>query len=113
MRKSRGSMRSARISLAWILGAVRAGRARTLPLRLHARLADELSLAFDATALAPLPPGWTRTFLLYAHGYSKEMDINSASPEQVAPLPFRRMREYPYRWPETYPHSPAHLDYLE
>ncbi|HEV2802014.1 MAG TPA: FG-GAP-like repeat-containing protein [Pyrinomonadaceae bacterium] len=77
------------------------------------RPGDELALTFDATTLAPLPRGWTRTFLLYTHGYSKEMDINSASPEQVAPLPFRRMREYPYRWPETYPQSPAHLNYLE
>ncbi|HEY0098092.1 MAG TPA: FG-GAP-like repeat-containing protein [Pyrinomonadaceae bacterium] len=74
---------------------------------------DELSIAFDASALAPLPRGWTRTFLLYADGYSKEMDINSASPEEVAPLPFHRMREYPYRWPETFPDTPAHLDYLE
>jgi tetratricopeptide (TPR) repeat protein len=77
------------------------------------RPGDELSLSFDATALPPLAPGWTRTFLLYADGYSKEMDINSASPEQVAPLPFRRMREYPYKWPEAYPRTPAHLDYLE
>ncbi len=77
------------------------------------RPGDELSLSFDANALAPLARGWTRTFLLYADGYSKEMDINSASPEQVAPLPFRRMREYPYRWPEAYPRTPAHLDYLE
>ncbi|HYG09941.1 MAG TPA: CRTAC1 family protein, partial [Pyrinomonadaceae bacterium] len=77
------------------------------------RPGDELSLSFDAAALAPLPRGWTRTFLLYADGYSKEMDINSASPEQVAPLPFRRMSEYPYRWPESYPQTPAHLDYLE
>jgi len=77
------------------------------------RPGDELSLSFDATALPPLPRGWTRTFLLYADGYSKEMDINSASPEQVAPLPFRRMSEYPYKWPESYPQTPAHLDYLE
>ena len=77
------------------------------------RPGDELSIAFDAHALAPLPRGWTRTFLLYADGYSKEMDINSASPEEVAPLPFHRMREYPYRWPETFPDTPAHLDYLE
>jgi tetratricopeptide (TPR) repeat protein len=74
---------------------------------------DELSIAFDASALAPLARGWTRTFLLYADGYSKEMDINSASPHEVAPLPFHRMREYPYRWPETFPNTPAHLDYLE
>jgi hypothetical protein len=77
------------------------------------RPGDELAISFDASSLAPLAPGWTRTFLLYADGYSKEMDINSASPEEVAPLPFHRMREYPYRWPETFPHTPAHLDYLE
>jgi tetratricopeptide (TPR) repeat protein len=77
------------------------------------RPGDELSLSFDAAALAPLAPGWTRTFLLYTDGYSKEMDINSASPEQVAPLPFRRMKEYPYGWPQVYPQTPAHLDYLE
>jgi tetratricopeptide (TPR) repeat protein len=77
------------------------------------RPGDELTLSFDANALAPLPHGWTRTFLLYTHGYSKEMDINSASPEQVAPLPFRRMSGYPYKLPEAYPRTPAHLDYLE
>jgi len=77
------------------------------------RPGDELSIAFDAATLAALPRGWTRTFLLYTDGYSKEMDINSASPEEVAPLPFHRMREYPYRWPETFPQSKAHLDYLE
>jgi tetratricopeptide (TPR) repeat protein len=77
------------------------------------RPGDELSLSFDANALAPLPRGWTHTFLFYADGYSKEMDINSASPEQVAPLPFRRMSGYPYKWPEAYPRTPAHLDYLE
>jgi len=77
------------------------------------RPGDELSLSFDASSLRPLARGWTRTFLLYADGYSKEMDINSASPDEVAPLPFHRMKEYPYRWPVTFPQTPAHLDYLE
>ncbi|HET9711387.1 MAG TPA: CRTAC1 family protein, partial [Pyrinomonadaceae bacterium] len=45
---------------------------------------DELVLSFAADK--PLPKGWTRTFLLYADGFSKEMDINSASPDQVGPL---------------------------
>ena len=45
------------------------------------RPGDEIALAFDAAALPPLPAGWTRTFLLYADGYSKEMDLNSASPD--------------------------------
>jgi Flp pilus assembly protein TadD len=57
---------------------------------------DELSLAFDATALGPPPPGRVRTFLLLGDGYSKEMDINSASPDAVGPLPWRGMPAYPY-----------------
>ena len=44
-----------------------------------------------------------RTFLLYADGYSKEMDINSASPDSVAPLPFHAMSAYPYPPTEHYP----------
>lgn len=69
---------------------------------------DEIALAFDARAAGPLPKGWTRTFLLYAGGYSKEMDINSASPDVVAPLPFHGMSRYPYKWPEAYPQTPRH-----
>ncbi|HEV2912508.1 MAG TPA: FG-GAP-like repeat-containing protein [Pyrinomonadaceae bacterium] len=67
------------------------------------RPGDELLLSFDASKLAPLPRGWTRTFLLYADGFSKEMDINSAAPNQVAPLPFHGMKGYPYAAPEAYP----------
>ncbi len=77
------------------------------------RPGDEISLSFDATRLPPLPAGWTRTFLLYADGFSKEMDINSASPDQVAPLPFHGMTKYPYRPPESYPQDPAHRAYQE
>ena len=77
------------------------------------RPGDELSLSFEATALPPLPKGWTRTFLLYADGFSKEMDINSASPDQLAPLPFHGMSRYPYKWPEHYPSDAKHVEYLE
>lgn len=51
------------------------------------RPGDEVALAFDAASLPPLPAGWTRTFLLHGDGFSKEMDINSASPDQAWPLP--------------------------
>jgi hypothetical protein len=77
------------------------------------RIGDEIALSFDATGLPALPAGWTRTFLLYAVGYSKEMDINSLSPDAVEPLPFRAMRQYPYRAPERYPMTPQHRAYLE
>jgi hypothetical protein len=77
------------------------------------RPGDEISLSFDATALPPLPKGWTRAFLLYADGFSKEMDINSASPDQTLPLPFHGMSRYPYRSPEQYPSDAKHREYLE
>jgi cytochrome c-type biogenesis protein CcmH/NrfG len=77
------------------------------------RPGDEISLSFDATRLPPLPAGWTRTFILYADGFSKEMDINSASPDQLAPLPFHGMSRYPYAWPEHYPMDAKHVEYLE
>ena len=77
------------------------------------RPGDELSLSFAANKLPPLPQGWTRTFLLYADGFSKEMDINSASPDQVGPLPFHGMTRYPYSWPEHYPLTEKRRRYLE
>jgi hypothetical protein len=77
------------------------------------RQGDEISLSFDARTLPPLPAGWTRTFLLYSDGFSKEMDINSASPDQLQPLPFHGMGRYPYTWPEHYPMTEARQTYIE
>ncbi len=77
------------------------------------RPGDEIALGFDAAALPPPAAGWTRTFLLHSVGYSKEMDRNSASPDQASPLPFRRMTRYPYAAPEHYPDTPAHRAYRE
>ena len=55
---------------------------------------DELVLRFAAPP--ELPQNKKRTFLLFADGYSKEMDINSGSPDHVFPLPFKQMKKYPY-----------------
>ncbi|MGE5127888.1 MAG: FG-GAP-like repeat-containing protein [Betaproteobacteria bacterium] len=57
---------------------------------------DELALSFDATALPAPRPGFARSFLVYGDGFSKEMDINSASPDVVQPLPYHGMRAYPF-----------------
>ncbi|MBA3693011.1 MAG: CRTAC1 family protein, partial [Acidobacteria bacterium] len=62
---------------------------------------DELVLSFEA--LPELPKNKKYTFLLFADGYSKEMDINSGSPDQVFPLPFKRMKKYPYAADEQFP----------
>ena len=72
---------------------------------------DEIALAFDASALPPLQPGWERTFLLHADGFSKEMNLHSASPDRLEPLPFHGMSRYPYAPPEHYPSTRAHDRY--
>ena len=77
------------------------------------RPGDEMALSFEAGALPPLSPGWTRTYLLHSVGYSKEMDPNSATPDQTAPLPFRAMTRYPYAAPEQYPETPEHRAYQQ
>ena len=75
------------------------------------RPGDEIAVSFDARQVAPLRNGWRRTFLLFADGFSKEMDVNSASPDLLEPLPFHAMTRYPYSWPEHYPDSPEILRY--
>ena len=74
-----------------------------------ARPGDEI--AVDFPALPPPPQGWTRTFLLHADGFSKEMDVNSASPDIAAPLPFHGMLDYPGDAARRRP-SPAVRDYI-
>ena len=74
---------------------------------------DEIALSFAAAALPKLPEGWSRTFFLYADGYSKEMNIRSATPDAVAPLPFHAMRAYPYGSDERYPDTLLHRQYVE
>jgi Flp pilus assembly protein TadD len=94
-------------------GDVRELLARSDDMFVISKPGDEISLSFDARKLRPLPNGWRRTFLLYADGFSKEMDINSASPDQVAPLPFHAMKSYPYSDKESYPSTRAHRAYIQ
>ena len=94
-------------------GDVRELLARADDMFAIARDGDELALTFDASGLEPLPEGWTRTYFLRADGYSKEMDINSAIPDTVEPLPFHRMTGYPYGKQERYPDTPEHRKYRE
>jgi tetratricopeptide (TPR) repeat protein len=94
-------------------GDVRRLLARADDMFVVSRPGDEIVLSFDAAKLPPLRAGWKRTFLLYADGFSKEMDINSASPDAVMPLPFHGMKNYPYAANESYPATRAHREYVE
>lgn len=69
---------------------------------------DEIAATFDATRLPPLASGMTRSFVLVSHAYCKDMDLYTATPQTLAPMPFRGMSRYPYPATERYPDTPRH-----
>jgi len=71
-----------------------------------ANAGDETTVEFDATSLDKLPEGWTRDFLVYSTGWVKDGDMNTATGNQVAPLPFHGMSQYPYENRDSYPDDP-------
>ncbi len=77
------------------------------------RNGDEMQIDFDARRLPALPQGWKRSFLVYADGFGKDMDINSARPETIGELPFHGMKSYPYSPTDHYPTTKRHQDYLQ
>jgi tetratricopeptide (TPR) repeat protein len=73
---------------------------------------DEVRLSFDDSALGELRPGFHRTFLLAADGFGKDMDLSSAYPDTVEPLPFHGMKSYPYP-SDSAPDDPEALRYRQ
>lgn len=76
------------------------------------RNGDEMQVDFDARKLPALPAGWKRDFLVYADGFGKDMDINSARPDTIGELPYHGMKAYPYAPGDAYPSDAAHQNYL-
>jgi tetratricopeptide (TPR) repeat protein len=95
------------------LGDVRELLAQGDDLFVISRPGDEIALSFDARALPAPPAGHTRTLVLFSDGFSKEMDINSASPHTVEPLPFHAMTRYPYGPEERFPLTPGRREIME
>lgn len=62
-----------------------------------ANAGDEITLRFDVEAFPALVDGWKRTFLIYSDGWVKDGDLNTASGERAAPLPFRQQLQYPFQ----------------
>ncbi len=77
-----------------------------------ARHGDEIALAFDEAELPPLRPGWARDYLVFADGFGKDMDLNSARPHRVEPLPFHAMTSYPPPPRESGPTDATRLDWI-
>src|SRR6266566_4764859 len=73
---------------------------------------DETTVEFDAGSLRALPPGWTRTFLLYSDGWIKDSDLNTAHGTTVGPLPYHSITSYPYAPGDAYPTDSARQRYL-
>ena len=64
---------------------------------------EELTLRFPAGAFGSVPKGHRRTFLLKTDSFCKDMDLYTAYPDTVGPLPFHSMSGYPYGPKERYP----------
>jgi hypothetical protein len=73
---------------------------------------DEMTLRFEGRHLPPLKPGWKRDFFLYARGYAKDGEPNTAYFRTVEPLPFFEMDNYPYGADRHYPDNSEQQEYL-
>jgi hypothetical protein len=64
---------------------------------------DEIALEFEANQVPVTPPGKIRSFVLVSHAYCKDMDLYTATPRTLDPLPFKAMSRYPYPSSERAP----------
>jgi tetratricopeptide (TPR) repeat protein len=72
---------------------------------------EEITLRFPVAGVGPLPAGSQRSFLLKTDSYCKDMDLYTAHPQTVQPLPFHGMSGYPYGPDEQYPDTQATREY--
>jgi len=73
---------------------------------------DEITMEFDAGILPELEDGWKRDFLIRSVGWVKDGDINTATGNEVLPLPFHGLKSYPPADGDKYPDDEDHQKYL-
>ncbi len=74
---------------------------------------EELTLRFPVDTFGPTPKGCHRSFILKTDSFCKDMDLYSAYPDTVEPLPFHSMSSYPYEENEKYPDGQKWREYRE
>ena len=72
---------------------------------------EEVTLHFSTDAFGPTPEGYRRSFILKTDSFCKDMDLYSAYPDTVEPLPFHSMSTYPYGANEKYPEDEKRREY--
>ncbi len=72
---------------------------------------EEITLRFPADAAGAVAAGYHRSFILKTDSFCKDMDLYTAYPETVEPLPFHGMSTYPYEPDETYPQGDEYQKY--
>jgi len=73
---------------------------------------DEVRIEFPASGLAPVPSGWTRSYVIRGIGYCKDADPFTATSDFIAPLPWRAMPAFPFPADFKRPSDPAYESYL-
>ena len=73
---------------------------------------DEVRLEFAAANLPPLPPGWTRSYVVRGIGYCKDADPFTATSDSIEPLPWRGMPAFPFGREVKRETDPAYDSYL-
>lgn len=74
---------------------------------------DEIRIEFDASGLPEPKPGWTRSYVLKTVGYCKDADPYTATSDDIGPLPYKGMPDYPFGPDKERPRDPAYQQYLD
>lgn len=73
---------------------------------------EEVKIEFNGQSLPPVPKGWVREYVLRSVGYCKDADLFSVTGDDVGPLPWKGMKEYPFGKNGARPMDDAYRAYL-